>query len=154
MDEDLSTKTDTELTALTARWSDLSPGERRKLQVEVRGRMLANQKSRRPVGVRVLRKYGRVVRKSDGSVVVETRVVQMTPRSRPRVSAEQGTPRSLVTFGIGFEQRSKARPQTRPQTLPQGKERAPEPGLPLLPQQMQRTPAVTVSQQQTAPNDP
>ncbi len=78
--EDLAQRSDTELTALTAQWGQLSPEQRRRLLAEVRGRMVNNQRVRRPQGVIVQRRYGRVVRKSDGSVVVQTRVVQITPR--------------------------------------------------------------------------
>jgi len=98
---DLSQKTDTELTALTAQWGKLSPSERRQLLAEVRGRMAANREARGRVGVQVQRRYGRVVRKSDGSVVVQTRVVRVRPRS-------DGAATGRVTFGIGFEQRSKS----------------------------------------------
>lgn len=131
MSADLSTKTDTELTALTAQWGNLNPGQRRQLLAEVRGRMVTNQKIRRPGSGVLVRRYGRVVRKSDGSVVVETRVVQMMPRSSIR--SVQGEIRTRVTFGIGFEQRSKTRPQ---------------------PNESVQAPAVTVSQQQTQPAEP
>ncbi len=110
--EDLSQRSDSELTALTAQWSQLSPEQRRRLLAEVRGRMVNNRQVQRPQGVVVQRRYGRVVRKSDGSVVVQTRVVQIRPRQNPRVSAnskanngEAVAPR--VTFGIGFEQRTR-----------------------------------------------
>ena len=126
---DLSTKSDSELTQLTAQWSHLSPSERRNLLAEVRGRMAANRQVRRPIDVRVQRRYGRIVRKSDGSVVVQTRVVEMRPnapssnRSAPVASSGESagatsatsnpqtasTPRRRVTFGFGFEQRIKSR---------------------------------------------
>ena len=116
--EDLSQRSDTELTALTAQWSQLSPEQRRRLLAEVRGRMVNNRQVQRPQGVVVQRRYGRVVRKSDGSVVVQTRVVQIRPRQDPRLSAgstsnngEAAAPR--VTFGIGFEQRTRRPEQIR-----------------------------------------
>lgn len=129
---DLSHKTDTELTALTAQWAKLSPSQRRQLLAEVRGRMAASRQVRGPqargrVGVQVQRRYGRVVRKSDGSVVVQTRVV----RVRPRV---EGTTAGRVTFGIGFEQRSKSRQDNAGHTRDAGNP----------------APAVTVSQQPDA----
>lgn len=135
MSADLSTKTDTELTALTAQWGNLNPGQRRQLLAEVRGRMVANQKIRRRSSGVLVRRYGRVVRKSDGSVVVETRVVQMTPRSSTRsaTGSLKGEIRTRVTFGIGFEQRSKTRPQ---------------------PNESVQAPAVTVSQQQSQSAEP
>ncbi len=132
---DLSQKTDTELTELTAQWAKLSPSERRELLAEVRGRMAANREARAEarakVGVHVQRRYGRVVRKSDGSVVVQTRVV----RVRPRVDAPTSAASGRVTFGIGFEQRSKSR-QATPGQL--GSDPVVNPA-----------PAVTVSQQPT-----
>ncbi len=111
--ESLAASSDVELTTLTARWAELNPGERRALLAEVRSRMVrSSQPSRPKMSVRVQRKYGRVVRKSDGSVVVETRVVQVRPREqvRPR---DDG---SRATFGVGFEQRSKrsAKPPQQP----------------------------------------
>ena len=127
MSEDLSQRSDTELTALTAQWGSLSPSERRRLLAEVRGRMAANQSVRRPIGVRVQRQYGRVVRKADGSVVVQTRVV----RVRPRVMDDQAV--SRVTFGFGFERRSQSRQQAAPPAS-----------------EAQQPPVVTVSQEQAA----
>lgn len=102
----LAERSDSELTALTAQWSQLSPEQRRRLLAEVRGRMVNNTQLRRPQGVIVQRRYGRVVRKSDGSVVLQTRVVQIKPRNNPDQQARSDTPR--VTFGIGFEQRTRA----------------------------------------------
>ena len=151
---DLASKTDTELTELTAQWASLNPSQRRALLAEVRGRMVANQKARPPgmtrstgVRVRVQRQYGRVVRRqSDGSVVVETRVVQQV-----RPQSIDGVPQARVTFGIGFEQRSKSRPATQPDTSS-----AVTPPLrrpPQLTQPAQPGPGVTVSQQ-SAPSEP
>lgn len=110
--EDLAKRSDTELTALTAQWGQLSPEQRRRLLAEVRGRMVNNQRVRRPQGVIVQRRYGRVVRKSDGSVVVQTRVVQITPRI---VGQKGNTGSGRVTFGIGFEQRARVPGQVAPQ---------------------------------------
>ena len=112
----LSKRSDSELTALTAQWSQLSPEQRRRLLAEVRGRMVNNSQVQRPQGVIVQRRYGRVVRKSDGSVVLQTRVVQIKPRNNPGQQTHSETPR--VTFGIGFEQRKRA-PGNAPQSVPQ-----------------------------------
>jgi len=123
---DLSKKTDVQLTELTAQWSTLTPSQRRELLAEVTGRMNASRNASRKqmgpsVGVRVQRRYGRVVRKSDGSVVVQTRVVEVRPRTKPGSSdvplstvansAQDAPPRKRgrVTFGIGFERRTQAR---------------------------------------------
>ncbi len=123
---DLAARSDVELTALTARWAELDPGQRRVLLAEVRSRMARNEQTRQPrVSIRVQRKYGRVVRKPDGSVVLETRVVEMRPRENP--DAARGT------FGVGFEQRSKRSGEAQAQQAEDNK------------------PAVTVSQQPTEP---
>ncbi|XOV83201.1 MAG: hypothetical protein ACFHXK_20405 [bacterium] len=112
----LSQRSDSELTALTAQWSQLSPEQRRRLLAEVRGRMANNNQARSPQGVIVQRRYGRVVRKSDGSVVLQTRVVQIQPRNTAPQQAQASGPR--VTFGIGFEQRNRG-PENVPHSVPQ-----------------------------------
>ena len=127
--QDIATKTDSELTDLSARWAQLNPAERRALLAEVRQRMaekrrigaratqraaaqagpagdntsatVGGQASEKVVGkVTVERRYGRIVRKKDGSVVLQTRVVR---RVAPN-PAQQGAGR--VTFGFGFERRA------------------------------------------------
>lgn len=110
--DQISEKTDEELTALTARWGELSAGERRTVLREVRHRMRASVnasanasarakanyekqlRAQGSAGIVVQRRYGR---KPDGSVVVQTRVIQ---KRVPSSSAR-------VTFGFGFERRSK-----------------------------------------------
>lgn len=112
--DQISQKTDAELTELTARWSELSASERRTVLREVRHRMRASvnrsaqakanyQKQLRrqgASGIVVQRRYGR---KSDGSVVVQTRVIQKTTPSSGR-----------VTFGFGFERRANRQPSEQP----------------------------------------
>ena len=100
---DVRAKSDQELTELTAQWGQLSPAERRLLLGEVRTRMQRNRAAaaqRRLANaprVKVTRRYGRIIRQPDGSVVVQTRVV------RPGGSASHGR----ITFGFGFERRGK-----------------------------------------------
>lgn len=103
-------RSDAELTALTARWGELNPAQRRQLLAEVRSRMArTNSANARglvgarggSVDVRVQRRYGRVVRKPDGRVVMQTEVVEVGPKGQRK--------RGRVTFGIGFEQRSRSR---------------------------------------------
>ncbi len=96
-------RTDAELSALTATWSELPILERRVLLREVKLRMA--KKSGRGKAPRIMteRRYGRVVRQSDGSVLrIEQRVVRI------RSNANGGTPNRRVepVFGIGFEQRA------------------------------------------------
>ena len=107
---DIESRTDEELTKLTARWGELSAVERRAVLHEVRARMQNPKSAKRrstneptnnasPVtGTIVQRRYGR---KSDGSIVVQTRVIQK--RSRPNTTGR-------VTFGVGFERRARSAP--------------------------------------------
>ncbi len=133
----LAAKTDAELTALTARWPQLSPVQRRMLLAEVRGRMKRSQsRPRLRLRLPVQRQYGRVqrppsqgetnaqddaptsqgrgvvrktlrMRQADGTVITRTEVVQLDAEGKP-VSVQ-----SRVTFGTGFEKRS-ARAKTPP----------------------------------------
>ncbi len=83
---------------MSASWGTLTPGERRALLAEVRTRMArkrAEGTKAEPPKFAVERRYGRIVRKSNGAVVVETRVVRRAAR-----------PRGTVTFGFGFERRA------------------------------------------------
>ena len=110
-EQDLSQRSDAELTARTAQWGELSATERRALLAEVRGRM--NQAQVKAPTVRITRRYGRIVRKSDGSVVVQTTVVQpkqdqtQVSAQQPQVSVQQQAGR--ITFGFGFERRTRKR---------------------------------------------
>jgi len=106
----IESRTDEELTKLTARWGELSAAERRAVLHEVRARMQKPNSAKRRTtnelsnnassvsGTIVQRRYGR---KSDGSIVVETRVIQK--RSRPNATGR-------VTFGVGFERRARSTP--------------------------------------------
>jgi len=108
---------DSELTALTARWAELSAGERRALQTEMLGRMSkARTAAKRQPVIRVRRQYGR--RQADGSVIVRTEVLDL----QPRASASEGT-RRVVTFGVGFERRKRA-------TAPQQEAATQSPSMP------------------------
>ena len=110
---DYSDKSDEELTVLTSQWADLAPADRRALLAEVRGRMNAPQQASNTIKprVKITRRYGRIVRKSDGSVVVQT-IVEPAQAETGQVSVQQGSGR--ITFGFGFERRSKrtAKPNT------------------------------------------
>lgn len=112
---DLISKTDQELTELTARWGDLSPAERRILLAEVRTRMQARRQQTRALPkVRVTRRYGRIVRKEDGTVVVQTQVID--PEGRQTVSERPARARrkGRVTFGFGFEGRVRRQNSAQP----------------------------------------
>jgi hypothetical protein len=121
MKADLQTRSDSELTELTARWDELSAPERRALLAEVRNRMT---RSKTPAGaelrqrIRITRQYGQVnrdrlnsgggvvkktlrIRQPDGSVVVRTEVVQVAPQGPDGKSSVQRT----ITFGTGYERR-------------------------------------------------
>ncbi len=112
--EHLRDKSDRELTALTAQWGQLSSVERRILLAEVRNRMqLRKATQANQPKVRVTRRYGRIVRKADGSVVVQTQVVTPTNQVEPRTTVDgqqvvargQMRRQGRITFGFGFERR-------------------------------------------------
>ncbi|MCR9276463.1 MAG: hypothetical protein NXH85_00720 [Pseudomonadaceae bacterium] len=109
--------TDEQLTTMAADWSSLSAAERRALLTEVKSRMArerqnqANGQNGQSPTVRITttRRFGRVVRQPDGSLVrIETSVVQV--RKAERNADRPG-------FGAGFENRhSDPEVQTRDDT--------------------------------------
>ena len=136
--QNLAGKSDVQLTQLTAQWGQLTPSQRRDLLAEVRRRMTLNKASAAApkdglktgqkggkVTIRVQRRYGRLGENTKGTVVVQTRVVKVRPRvaqvgtvrvDKVQTASHKG--RSQVTFGIGFEQRSKTRSAQPNQTQP------------------------------------
>lgn len=95
---DYSSLTHHQLTKIGARWDALSDPERQGLLQEVKLRMARQRGSDRTLQIRTQRRYGRIVRRSDGQVLrIETKVVRVQPV--PRVPAER-------SFGVGFERRS------------------------------------------------
>jgi hypothetical protein len=89
-------KSDQELTALTAQWESLDVDQRRALLTEVKMRMARQRGPDGSIHVTFQRRYGRIIRNPDGSVVrIETNVV----RVRPGAASNQ-------TYGVGFEQRA------------------------------------------------
>ena len=94
---DYSKLTHHQLTKIGARWDQLGDSERRGLLNEVKLRMARQKGSERTLRIRTQRRYGRIVRRSDGQVLrIETKVIQVAPVRR------NPTERS---FGVGFERR-------------------------------------------------
>jgi hypothetical protein len=93
-------RSDDELTQIAAGWEQLSQDERRALLSEVRARMAQTRTSSTPmVRIRTERRYGRIIRQPDGSVLrIERR--EGTVEYRPMPEDAAGRP-----FGIGFEHR-------------------------------------------------
>ena len=96
-------RSDEELTALAADWDALDRHQRRALLTEMRLRMArGGARAGGQEGVlhiRTERRYGRLIRQSDGRVIrIETQVVHVR-----RVGPDDGAPRR--GFGVGFEQR-------------------------------------------------
>ena len=91
--------TDHELTAVAAGWDELSQDERRALLTEVRARTAEGSTAVPMVRVERQRRYGRVIRQPDGSVVhIEQR--ERSVEYRPMPEGAAGPP-----FGVGFENR-------------------------------------------------
>lgn len=100
-------KTDQELTELTAQWGELGNAERRALLTEVKMRMARSKGREGVIHIRTQRRYGRIIRNSDGAVVrIETQVVHIRP-VRP----------GSASYGVGFEQRA-ARKEAAQDTAP------------------------------------
>ena len=93
--------TDEELTQIAGRWESLSTDERRAFFTEMRRRMA--DKGKQPIAVHAERRFGRVVRQPDGSLVRIEGVVRYRP-------LEEG-------YGTGFEQRAGDEP-TAPTSAP------------------------------------
>ena len=95
-------KTDRELTELAAGWEALSEEQRRALLTEIKSRMHTNAGKRPVLTIETERRYGRLVRQPDGSLV---RIETTEHVVRYRVLPEDA---SGHLFGVGFEQRSVA----------------------------------------------
>ena len=95
-------KTDRELTQLTAGWVALSEDERRALLTEIKARMNTNSGKVPVLTIKTERRYGRIVRQPDGSLVrIETTEHTVRYQALPEDAADRA-------FGVGFEQRSVA----------------------------------------------
>jgi hypothetical protein len=93
-------KTDSELTELAAGWESLSEDERRALLTEIKARMHTNSDKVPVLTIQTERRYGRIVRQPDGSLVrIET--TEHIVRYQP-LPADAGDRQ----FGVGFEQRT------------------------------------------------
>ena len=85
---------DDDLTAIAARWDDLDAQQRRALLSEVKMRMKRNGTAEGVLQVNVRRRYGTVVRHSNGATA--------TLRVEVRSVKKQGG----QDFGVGFEKRA------------------------------------------------
>ncbi|HEY6600063.1 MAG TPA: hypothetical protein VIZ30_12145 [Pseudomonadales bacterium] len=95
-------KTDRELTELAAGWEALSEAERRALLTEIKARMHTNSGKVPVLTIKTERRYGRIVRQPDGSLVrIETTEHVVRYQPLPEDAADRA-------FGVGFEQRSGA----------------------------------------------
>ena len=99
---------DEELTALAADWDSLDRHQRRALLTEMKLRMARNGERNPVIHIRTERRYGRLIRQSDGRVIrIETQVVHVRPVDADDLKARQ-------SFGVGFEQRVARREEKSP----------------------------------------
>jgi len=92
-------KTDRELTALAAGWESLSEDQRRALLTEIKARMHTNTGKAPILTIQTERRYGRIVRQPDGSLVrIETTEHVVRFQRLPEDAGDR-------PFGVGFEQR-------------------------------------------------
>jgi hypothetical protein len=119
---DYSSLTHHQLTQIGARWDELTDLERRGLLQEVKLRMARQRGSDRTLQIRTQRRYGRIVRRSDGQVLrIETKVVRVQPV--PRAPAER-------SFGVGFERRT-AKPERAGSAADEKTVESPAPSVPV-----------------------
>lgn len=98
-------KSDQELTNLSAQWQELPRLDQQVLLREVKMRMARQRGRKGSVQIRTERRFGRLLRQADGSVVrVETRVVQVRPATQDD-SANQVRVRKSG-YGTGFGRRA------------------------------------------------
>jgi hypothetical protein len=92
-------KTDRELTELAAGWEALAEDQRRALLTEIKLRMHANSDKHPVLTIQTERRYGRIVRQPDGSLVrIETTEHVVRYQALPEDAGDR-------PFGLGFEQR-------------------------------------------------
>lgn len=95
---------DQELTALAADWDALDRHQRRALLTEMKLRMARKGEREDLIRIRTERRYGRIIRQSDGRVIrIETQVVHVRPVTADDLDAEDVEGRR--SFGVGFEHR-------------------------------------------------
>lgn len=95
-------KTDRELTELAAGWESLSEEQRRALLTEIKSRMHASSGKRPVLTIKTERRYGRIIRQPDGSLVrIETTEHVVRYQALPEDAGDR-------PFGVGFEQRAVA----------------------------------------------
>lgn len=119
-------KSDKELTALSAQWQDLPRLDRQVLLREVKMRMARQRGRQGSVQIRTERRFGRLLRQPDGSVVrVETRVVQVRPATEGDQAKQVRMRKSA--YGTGFERRSAPSVPSGQQPQAKAPQRSPEP---------------------------
>jgi hypothetical protein len=92
-------KSDRELTDLAAGWESLSEDQRRALLTEIKARMHTNAGKVPVLTIKTERRYGRIVRQPDGSLVrIETTEHVVRFQAMPEGAGDR-------PFGLGFEQR-------------------------------------------------
>lgn len=94
---------DAQLTDLAAGWESLSEDDRRALLTEMRARMAAKKDGTRIIAIKTQRRYGRMVRQPDGSVVRIETTEQLVRYRRVADDAAEAVSRP---FGVGFEART------------------------------------------------
>ncbi len=122
-------KSDRELTELAAGWESLSEEQRRALLTEIKARMHTNSGKVPVLTIKTERRYGRIVRQPDGSLVrIETTEHVVRYQALPEDAGDR-------PFGLGFEQRVVAggTPPVDAGTSAPAKAPAPPPSVPQPP---------------------
>lgn len=126
-------RTDVQLTELAAQWERLDNDQRRALLTEVKHRMAASEAKEPIITIKTRRRYGRTIRRADGSLVRIETTEQVLRYHRPLSVTDENH-----AFGMGFERRA-ANEQDGPVAG------TPEPQEPAAPHGRVNAPVVTVS---------
>ena len=96
-----SERTDVQLTELAAQWEGLDNDQRRALLTEVKLRMAASKAQDPIITIKTRRRYGRTIRRSDGSLVRIETTEEVLRYHRPATVTDENH-----AFGMGFERRA------------------------------------------------
>lgn len=125
-------ESDLQLTELAAQWETLDKDQRRALLTEVKMRMASNKAEEPLITIKTRRRYGRTIRRPDGSLVRIETTEQVLRYHRPTTPGD-----GKHAFGMGFERRAADGPSDPNET------KSAEPGTDAP--DLQPAPVITVS---------
>ena len=117
IDNRYAAHSDAELTQVAGQWPALDKEARRDFFIEVRRRMGENG-AVQTIPVRGERRFGRVIRRPDGSVVRIERIIRFNARASNAAPVEYGTGfEQRVAEGLADKQRATDAPDAAPRSI-------------------------------------